>query len=43
MEFRKIKETKIECAQRFFGRIGSDRVKYGVVSSYAKLMELVHQ
>lgn len=41
MEFRKIEETKIECAQRFFTRITSDQVKYGVVNSYAKLMELV--
>ncbi len=41
MEFRKIEETKIDCAQRFFTRITSDQVKYGVVNSYAKLMELV--
>ena len=43
MEFRKIEETKIECARRFFNRITSEQVKYGVVSSYAKLMELVQQ
>jgi type III restriction enzyme len=41
MEFRKIEETKIECARKFFSRIISEQVKYGVVSSYAKLMELV--
>jgi hypothetical protein len=41
MEFRKIEETKIECARKFFSRITSDQVKYGVVNSYAKLMELV--
>jgi type III restriction enzyme len=43
MEFRKIEETKIECAQKFFSRITSEQVKYGVVNSYAKLMELVQQ
>jgi len=43
MEFRKIEETKIECARKFFSRITSERVRYGVVSSYAKLMELVQQ
>ena len=43
MEFRKIEETKIECARKFFNRITSEQVKYGVVSSYAKLMELVQQ
>jgi len=41
MEFRKIEETKIECARKFFSRITSEQVKYGVVNSYAKLMELV--
>ena len=43
MEFRKIEETKIECARKFFTRITSEQVKYGVVNSYAKLMELVQQ
>ena len=41
MDFRKIEETKIDCARRFFAKIGSDQVKYDVVNSYAKLMELV--
>lgn len=41
MEFCKIEETKIECARRFFTKITSEQVKYGVVNSYAKLMELV--
>ncbi|HUV68564.1 MAG TPA: hypothetical protein VMW15_02805 [Terracidiphilus sp.] len=41
MEFRKIEETKIECARKFFSRITSEQVKYAVVNSYAKLMELV--
>lgn len=43
MAFRKIEETKIECARRSFSRITSEQVKYGVVNSYAKLMELVQQ
>lgn len=41
MDLRKIEETKIECARRFFAKITSDQVKYDVVDSYAKLMELV--
>ena len=43
MEFRKIEETKVQCAQKFFARICSDQVKYAVVDSYVKLMELVLQ
>ena len=42
MELRKIEECKIECARKFFKGITSDQVKYDVVNSYAKLMELVH-
>ena len=42
MEFRKIEETKIKCAQKFFAKITSDQVKYAAVDSYNKLMELVH-
>jgi type III restriction enzyme len=41
MDLRKIEESKIECARRFFAKITSDQVKYEVVDSYAKLMELV--
>jgi type III restriction enzyme len=41
MEFRKIEETKMDCARKFFARISSEQVKYGVVDSYTKLMELV--
>jgi type III restriction enzyme len=43
MEFRKIEETKIDCARKFFSKITSEQVTYGVVNSYAKLMELVQQ
>ena len=42
MELRKIEETKIKCAQKFFAKITSDQVKYAAVDSYNKLMELVH-
>ena len=41
MELRKIEESKIACARRFFAKITSDQVKYDVVDSYGKLMELV--
>jgi type III restriction enzyme len=41
MEIRPIEETKINCARRFFAKITSDQVKYDVVNSYGKLMELV--
>jgi type III restriction enzyme len=41
MDLRRIEESKIECARRFFAKITSDQVKYDVVDSYAKLMELV--
>ena len=43
MEFRKIEETKIECARRFSTRLASEQVKYRVVTSYAKLMEIVQR
>lgn len=41
MDLRKIEESKIECARNFFTGITSDQVKYGVVDSYSKLMELI--
>ena len=41
MEMRPIEETKIKCAQKFFAKITSDKVKYAMVDSYSKLMELV--
>ena len=42
MGLRKIEASKIECARKFFANIASDRVKYEVVNTYGKLMELVH-
>jgi len=41
MELRKIEECKIDCARKFFTKITSDQVKYDVVDSFSKLMELV--
>jgi type III restriction enzyme len=41
MELRKVEECKIECARKFFTKITSGQVKYDVVDSYGKLMELV--
>jgi type III restriction enzyme len=41
MELRKIEECRIDCARKFFAKITSDQVKYDVVNSYGKLMELV--
>jgi type III restriction enzyme len=41
MDLRKIEESKIECARKFFSKITSDQVKYDVVDSYGKLMALV--
>ncbi|MFY9329938.1 MAG: hypothetical protein WAO76_18260, partial [Georgfuchsia sp.] len=41
MELREIEKSKIDCARKFFKKITSDQVKYDVVDSYGKLMELV--
>ena len=47
MQLRKIEEKKIDCARKFFDKIslkaGSEKVKYDVVSSFSKLMEIVAQ
>ncbi len=41
MDLRAIEVSKIACARKFFAKITSDQVKYDVVDSYGKLMELV--
>lgn len=41
MELREIEKSKIACAKKFFSKITSDEVKYDVVDSYGKLIELV--
>jgi len=41
LELREIEDAKIKCARKFFAKITSEQVKYDVVDSYTKLMELV--
>jgi type III restriction enzyme len=45
MKLREIEKTKIECARKFFEeisqKISHDKVKYEVVTDYAKLMDIV--
>ena len=45
MDLREIEKTKIECARKFFDTINqhieTDKVKYDVVDSYGRLMEIV--
>lgn len=41
MELREIEKSKIACARKFFNKITSNQVKYDVVDSYDKLIELV--
>jgi type III restriction enzyme len=41
MDLRQIEACRIECARKFFAKIATDQVKYDVVDSYSKLMDLV--
>lgn len=41
MQQRKIEELKIYCAREHFEKISSDSVKYEVVDSYDKLLNVV--
>ena len=41
MSLRKIEQSKIDCAKKFFEKITSEQVKYDVVDNYAKLMQIV--
>jgi len=41
LDLREIEDCKIKCARKFFAKITSDQVRYEVVDSYGKLMELV--
>ena len=47
LELRQIEQTKIECARKFFAevnrKINPGNVKYDVVDSFGKLMEIVGQ
>ncbi|MCH1640882.1 DEAD/DEAH box helicase family protein [Paenibacillus timonensis] len=41
MELREVEKAKIECARRHFAKLNSDQLKYDVVNSYERLMEIV--
>lgn len=41
LQLREIEKARIECARKFFAKITSERIRYDVVDSYGKLMELV--
>jgi type III restriction enzyme len=41
LQLRKIEDCKIECAKRFFAKITKERVKYGVITNYENLLQLV--
>ncbi len=41
MQLRGVEKIKTQCAKKFFSKITSDKVKYDVVDSYDRLMELV--
>lgn len=47
MDLRKIEETKIDCARKFFDKlnlkIAKDKVKYEVINNYSKLMSAVNR
>ena len=41
LQLKEIENVKIKCARKFFKKITSDQVKYDVVNSYEKLMQIV--
>jgi type III restriction enzyme len=41
LELREIEKARIDCAKKFFAKITSNEVKYDVVNSYERLIELV--
>jgi type III restriction enzyme len=41
LDLRELEKRKIDCARKFFVKITSDQVKYDVINSYGKLMEIV--
>jgi len=41
MELREVEKAKIECARRHFEKLSNGQLKYDVVDSYEKLMEIV--
>jgi type III restriction enzyme len=41
LELREVEKAKIECARRHFAKLNTDRLKYDVVNSYEKLLDIV--
>ena len=41
LQLKEVENVKIKCARKFFAKITSDQVKYDVVNSYEKLMQIV--
>lgn len=41
MELREIEKAKIECARKHFAKLNTGQLKYDVVNSYEKLLEIV--
>jgi type III restriction enzyme len=41
LDLREIESAKIHCAREHFKTISTDKVRYEVVDSYQKLMEVV--
>jgi type III restriction enzyme len=44
LQLRDIEKNKIECARKFFDKLNTaaqDKVKYDVVTTYGKLMEII--
>jgi type III restriction enzyme len=41
LQLKEIENMKIKCAKKFFKKITSEQVKYDVVNSYEKLMQIV--
>ncbi|MFC7336009.1 type III restriction-modification system endonuclease [Haloferula chungangensis] len=41
LELREIEKARIQCAKKFFAKISTDQVKYDMVDSYGKLMDIV--
>lgn len=43
MELREVEKAKIECARKHFAKLNTGQLKYDVVNSYEKLLEIVKQ
>ena len=41
MQLKGVEKAKIDCAKKLFDRLSDGRVRYGMVDSYAALMELI--